>query len=375
MSRWSFDAAEYSRRLTAVQNELKARQIDFAVITRPQNIFYLTGFRAAHFASHLSELHAVLVPAQGQPRLMTRALERAVAQLQWAPNPVLYMDHEDPYARLCETVAKLETSGRRVGFEERFMSVRQFQRLTAALKPDSTQDVTGLVEKVACVTHPADIACIRKAAKMTQAGFHAGIAATKVGVYPYEIVGAIHSAMYQAGQSDFDMAMVCVWGGQTGGRMHDTDTTERLSAGDAVTIEIFGVDNQYKVGAQGTIFAGQRPSQSTQESFRTLVDMFHAGRSVLRAGVTSSEVFDAANGPYRAKWGADYYRKVGGSMGLTIFEIPLVKGNHTPLRAGTCLLMQTLVDDPVLLTCSSTVLVTETGYETLTDPITDMMIV
>ena len=181
--------------------------------------------------------------------------------------------------------------------------------------------------------------------------------------------------MYQAGQSDFDMAMVCVWGGQTGGRMHDTDTTERLSAGDAVTIEIFGVDNQYKVGAQGTIFAGQRPSQSTQESFRTLVDMFHAGRSVLRAGVTSSEVFDAANGPYRAKWGADYYRKVGGSMGLTIFEIPLVKGNHTPLRAGTCLLMQTLVDDPVLLTCSSTVLVTETGYETLTDPITDMMIV
>ena len=62
-------------------------------------------------------------------------------------------------------------------------------------------------------------------------------------------------------------------------------------------------------------------------------------------------------------------------MGLTIFEIPLVKGNQTILRAGTCLLMQTLVDDPVLLTCSSTVLVTETGYETLTDPITDMMIV
>jgi hypothetical protein len=38
------------------------------------------------------------------------------------------------------------------------------------------------------------------------------------------------------------------------------------------------------------------------------------------------------------------------------------------LQPGMALLVQTLVDDPVLLTCASTVIVTESGCEALTVP-------
>ena len=154
--------------------------------------------------------------------------------------------------------------------------------------------------------------------------------------------------------------------------MHDTQTTERIKAGDAVTIEIFGVDHQYKVGAQGTVFVGREPSTDVQKSYDVLVEMFKAARDTVRPGVTTGDIYDAANGPFRLAWGSDYYRKVGGSMGLTVFSIALTKGNKDVLEPGMCLLIQTLVDDPALITCSSTVLVTADGYETLTDPILEL---
>jgi len=59
-------------------------------------------------------------------------------------------------------------------------------------------------------------------------------------------------------------------------------------------------------------------------------------------------------------------------MGLTVFNVDLVKGNKEVLQPGLCLLIQTLVDDPVLITCASTVMVTEKGYETLTEPLLEL---
>ena len=53
-------------------------------------------------------------------------------------------------------------------------------------------------------------------------------------------------------------------------------------------------------------------------------------------------------------------------MGLTVFTVDLVNGRKDPLQPGAALLIQTLLDDPVLLTCASTVMVTENGWEELT---------
>ena len=367
-----FSRDEIAKRVSQVQAAAKKMGVSALIVTRPQNIYYLSGFRASHFAGQLSELHALVVPTEGMPRLMTRALEKNIAQLQWTEKPSLYMDHENPYAVLEAIFRENDIRTDLLGVEERFLSVRQFSRIKQVIADAQYVDATGLIEAIAVKSSPAEVACLRKAATITNVGFEAGMAAVREGVYPYEVVGRIHDAMYKAGQSDFDMSMVCVWAGERGGRMHDTQTTERIKAGDAVTIEIFGVDHQYKVGAQGTVFVGRKPSPDVQKSYSVLVDMFKAARDAVRPGVTSGDIYDAANGPFRSALGSDYYRKVGGSMGLTVFNIGLTKGNKEILEPGMCLLVQTLVDDPALITCSNTVLVTADCYETLTDPILDL---
>ncbi len=157
--------------------------------------------------------------------------------------------------------------------------------------------------------------------------------------------------------------------------MHDTSTTERIKKGDIVTIEIWGVHHQYKVGAQGSIYVGDHPPRNVIETYTMVADMFVKAREAVRPGAMAGEIYDAANTVYRAARGVDYYRRVGGSMGLTVFTIDLVKGRQDILKPGVSLLIQTLVDDPVLITCASTVMVTENGMEELTHPLLQLKIV
>ena len=372
MTDLAFSPAEFEKRLAGIRSKMKAAGLNALVVTRGENIFYGSGFRASHFASWLSELHALIIPERGSPRLMTRALEREIAKLQWTDSPNLYMDHENPYERLCRILSETGNTGTTIGVEERFQKVSQFKKMQSHLPAATFVDASGLVESVAASPSAAESDCLRKAAKITNVGFQAGVEVLRDGIYPYEVIGKIHDAMYQAGQRDFDMSLVCVWSGPKGGRMHDTSTTERIKTGDLVTIEVWGVDNHYKAGAQASIYVGKNPAPEIVDAYNLNSAMHASAVKAVKAGKTAGDVFDAVNRIYRPARGADYYRRCGGSMGLTVFTIDLVNGRSDILNPGVALLVQTLLDDPVLLTCASTVMVTEQGCEELTSPMSTL---
>jgi Xaa-Pro aminopeptidase len=368
----AFPAAEFEQRLARIRAKMNAAGLNALVVTRGENIFYASGFRASHFASWLSELHALIIPESGNPRMMTRALEREIARLQWTDSPSLYMDHENPYEVLHRILAETGTTDRTIGIEDRFLKVSQLKKIQAHLPGAKFVDASGLIENVAASPSPAESECLRNAARITNIGFRTGIDALGDGVYPYEVIGKIHDAMYQAGQRDFDMSLVCVWSGPKGGRMHDTSTTEKIKTGDIVTIEVWGVDNHYKAGAQASIYVGKKPPAEVVAAYALNSEMHANAVKAVKAGRTAGDVFDAVNRVYRPARGADYYRRCGGSMGLTVFTIDLVNGRPDVLKPGVALLVQTLLDDPVLLTCASTVMVTEQGCEELTAPVSTL---
>ena len=372
MNELSFPATEFELRFAKIRARMKSAGLHALVVTRGENIFYGCGFRASHFASWLSELHALVIPEHGSPRMMTRALERDIARLQWTEQPNLYMDHENPYEVLRRILAETGNTGKTIGIEERFLKVSQLKKIQSHLPGATFVDASGLIESVAASPSPVESACLRNAARITNVGFQRGIEELRDGVYPYEVIGKIHDAMYQAGQRDFDMSLVCIWSGPKGGRMHDTATTEKIKTGDLVTIEVWGVDNHYKAGAQASIYIGKDPPAGIVEAYDLNAAMHASAVKAVKAGATAGNVFDAVNRVYRPARGADYYRRCGGSMGLTVFTIDLVNGRQDVLQPGVALLVQTLLDDPVLLTCASTVMVTEQGCEELTSPISTL---
>lgn len=365
-----FSPQEFQDRHRRVRERMKDKAIDALIVTRGENIFYGSGYKASHFASWLCELHALVIPAAGAPRIMTRTLEREAANIQFTDAPKLYMDHEDPYAVLVDILRESGNTAGTLGIEERFLKLSQFKKLQTSLPEAKFVDVTGLIEGVAATPSDAESACLRRAAQVTKIGLETGLRAAKEGVYPYQIIGKIHDAMYAAGQRDFDMSLVAVWSGPQGGRMHDTSTTEPIKKGDIVTVEIMGVDTHYRAGSQACIYIGdQAPPKNIADAHGLVTRMQTKAKESVKAGVTANDIYQAGNAVYRAAKGTDYFRRCGGSMGLTIFTLDLVKGRQDVLKPGVALLIQTLVDDPVLLTCASTVMVTQDGYEELTKPV------
>jgi Xaa-Pro dipeptidase len=368
----AFSADEFQERHRRIRQRMKERSLDALVITRGENIYYGSGFKASHFASWLCELHALVIPATGAPRIMTRALEREAAKIQATEAPRLYMDHEDPYAVLLDILKETGNVAGTLGIEERFLKLSQFKKIQHVLPDARFVDVTGLIEGLAATPSAAESECLRRAARITRIGLDTGLRAATEGAYPYEVIGKVHEAMYAAGQRDFDMSLVAVWSGPQGGRMHDTSTTEKIKQGDIVTVEIMGIDNHYRAGAQACIYVGGEPPGQITDAYKLVTDMHAKARHAVKAGVTAGAVFDAASSVYRAARGTDYYRRCGGSMGLTVFTLDLVKGRSDILHPGMALLVQTLVDDPVLLTCASTVMVTPSGCEDLTNPVLEL---
>lgn len=374
MNGLAFPAQEFEDRLRRIRLKMRDAGLDALILTRGENIFYASGFKASHFASWLCELHALIIPAEGAPRLMTRTLEEETTKIQWTQSPKLYKDHENPYAVLVSILKESNNDAGVIGIEERFLKVSQFKKIQNSVPNAQFTDASGLVEGVAAQPSKAEASCMRAAARITNIGLQTGLREVREGVYPYEIIGKIHNAMYQAGQRDFDMALVAVWSGPQGGRMHDTSTTEKIRNGDIATIEVMGVDNHYKAGAQACIYVGDEPPQKIVEAYDLIAEMHSKAKGAVVAGATTGDIFDAASSVYHAARGTDYYRRAGGSMGLTIFTLDLVKGRKDVLNPGMSLLIQTLVDDPVLLTRASTVMVTENGYEELTQPLLGLKI-
>jgi Xaa-Pro dipeptidase len=368
-----FSPQEYEERHRHIRTQMKEQGVDAFIVTRGENIFYGSGYKASHFASWLCELHALVIPTTGAPRIMTRTLEREAANIQYTKSPALYMDHENPYEVLVRILNESGNAAGTLGIEERFLKLSQFKKLQQHLPGAKFVDVSGLIEGLAATPSVAESACLRRAAEITRIGLETGLRAVKEGIYPYEVISKIHQAMYAAGQRDFDMSLVAVWSGPRGGLMHDTSTTERIKKHDLVTVEIMGVDTHYRAGAQACLYVGDDPPpKNVADAYKLVVKMNEKAKAAVKAGVTAGEVFDAASAVYRAARGTDYYRRCGGSMGLTLFALDLVKGRNDILKPGVALLIQTLVDDPVLLTCASTVMVTDTGYDELTNPVLDL---
>jgi Xaa-Pro dipeptidase len=365
--------AEFTRRGDRMRAALRERRLDAAIVTRPENVYYLSNFRASSIAAWTARFHALVVPALAPPRLLARALEAGSAAMQWTDDPMLWADHEDPYARVAAALlGSREAPGAlRVGVENGRLTVSQLDDLVRVLPGAEFVDITGCVEQLAAELSEPEVDCMRRAAAVTELGMRTALGLIEVGGYPYEVVGAAHQAMYAAGQTDFEKSFVAVWSGPRGGMMHDTRTTQPFAPGDIATVEIMGVDRHYKACAQTSVLlpSDTGPAPEVLEARRLVAAMHDAARAVVRAGVTAGAVFDAANAIYRESLGEDYFRRVGGSLGLTMFALDLVRGSEVVLPAGTPLLVQTLVTEPVLLTCASTMIVTEAGFEQLTSSV------
>jgi Xaa-Pro dipeptidase len=366
-----FSNEEYQQRLEKVREHMAEAGLDAIILTRPQNIFYLNAYRAA-ILNWTSVIVPLVVPLKGDLCFMTRILETDLSRLQLAKKVRNYMDHEDPFQILYDILKENGITSGNIGLEEAYLNVKQFGRIKELLPHATFKDVSGFVDIIRMNLSKNEVEYFKRAAEITNIGFQSALNTISEGVYLFEIIGEIHKAMYKAGQTDVEISKVWLWCGPSGGFMHDTDTTHQIARNDLATIEVWGTCNQYFAGAQGSVYIGGTPSPDINDSYKLVAEMYQAARDAIRPGAFAGEVYEAANKVYRSATGENYWRRIGTNMGLTFGPIDVGIHSRHILQPWTPFIIQPLLVSPVLITCCSTLLLTDTGVEELTPPLLEL---
>jgi Xaa-Pro dipeptidase len=365
--------AEYAARLAGLRKRMHERGLEVALLSAPENIFYLTGLdHWGYFAPHI-----LVVPAEGQPTLVTRAMERVtVANQVRAARFVGHSDSETAADAALRVLGELR-SPRRIGIESWSSGLPHglATRLAEGLPLATWLDMTGLVDALRRVKSPAEQSYMREAARISDIATAAAIDAIRDGACEVDIAAECHRAMVAAGGS-FPGFGPFIRHGARLGEEHTSWGNAAVRAGDNVFLELSGCYRRYHAPLGRLVFVGAAP-QAAREMEAVCRRAFDAVLRALVPGNRAREVYAAWQGVVDAA-GLSHYRRHHCGYLVGIGVPPSWTGGNSvtglrhdsdlPIEAGMSFhvlswLMGTGKGDYFL---SNTVLLTSSGPDVLT---------
>jgi len=262
-------------------------------------------------------------------------------------------------------------NARRIATEADVRWIGEFERPAGRLgvigRParDGEVDLNEAYTRLRLVKSGEEIAWIRHAARLTDAGVAALREAARPGVSEYELGAAIEAAWLPHGATTHihylaatpmaapELCVPAQW-----------PSDRRLRAGDALVFEISASWWEYPAQRLGTVFVDAEPTPLYRELLAEAEETFDAVVGRLRAGATAAELWEAAGGiTIRDDLVHGF---VGGYL-------PPVLGARTPVPDFTLAAGMTVVVQPNVVTrderagvqLGELLLVTDDGFERL----------
>jgi Xaa-Pro dipeptidase len=326
-----FTDTELAARVAAFRKLIAAQNLDVALVSSSENVFYLTGLdHWGYFAPHL-----LFVPADGEMVLVTRAMEKVSIEKQ--VRNAAFRGHPDT-----ETAADLgarilqEMKPRRIGFEcwSAGLSHGFAQRLQAGAPEAEWVDITGMIDDMRLVKSPAEQALMRRAAKVTDAAAEAAIAAIHDGASERDVAAECQAAMVRAGGDPVGFGPFIRPGSRLG-EEHATWGNDAYRAGEPVFLELSGCVSRYHAPLGRLVHVGGI-SDADAKMAETVKTAFDAVLSALRPGARAGEVYQAWQDVADAA-GLAHYRRHHCGYAVGVGVPPTWTGGNkvTGLRAGS----------------------------------------
>jgi len=368
----AFTDAEYDRRVAALCAGMAREGLDALVVyanaASPSAVAYLTNYAPA-FGNAF-----VVVRRDGQMAVATDAVLHAepmhsmiwtcrVADVRVALGPV-YGGAVDEVAALAADAAG---AGSRVGLAGTAQLPQPLYAALASRLPD-LRPADALLAAARLWKSDEEIATMRTAGRTADAAMEAALGALAAGVEETAVAAAaVHRLLALGAREAF---ATCVVGGAQAGLKHGVPRRRALKPEEMVFVDLGASCDGYMSDLSRCTMVGPAGGPG-RDLLKVGLDLYRAGLEAMRPGRTIDDVSKALLEVVRGTAYAPYYCPggFGHGIGMSVIEVPgLFMGNTTELRPRMTVAYEPMVVIEGLGTgvVEDTLLITETGYERLT---------
>lgn len=354
---------------------MKREGLDALLLNRIENVRYSTDFRPV-VSMWFQNSYSSFITAGGDVVVLTVAGDytRSKHYMPWIGD--MRVMHTLGRA---EEVAKVfrDYKSRKVGYDQ--LGLEGFHALRKSAKGVKLVDAGSGIAEERAVKLDGEIEIMREASKVTQASVRAALKFARPGKREYEIAAEGEYAARRLGAEGMSWSLATFAGPNTGlMTRHDSDRV--VKSGEFLILGYATIYKAYNADITTTSIVGS-PSAAQKRLYTATYDAYTAALKATRPGATTLELRDAAE-EVVDEYGYSPYsfsriQPILHGVGVNVYEPPWAPepGMDEPsakLKPGHVVAIEpciTLDDNLEVGGCriGETVLVTETGYEVLTD--------
>lgn len=376
----AFPKSEFETRLSKSRAALSDAGIDIAIVTGPENIFWLTGQQTPGYYTY----QALILPVDGDPVFIVRQLElNNLIANSFLSDIEIYQDNADPVDVTVNLIKGRGWSSKRIAIDERgwFLPVVIYKALLSAL--GSLGNAAGIIEALRVVKSPRELEKISTAAGYTDAGMKAGLAKVAAGNSDNDFVAAMMEAAISAGSEYVGMEPLASSGFRTG-IPHGTWRRRKLGENDPAFLELAGCHDRYHAALMRSAWVG-KPDPEAAAMNDTCQEALQAALDQVKPGATCEAVHNACQAIIdRDGFTENFKKRTGYSIGVSFAPdwgegglLSLFTGVTRELEPGMVFHIPPALRRYGVFTVgvSETVIVTEDGHRTLSSVPRELLIV
>ena len=356
-----------SQRISALQTSMDSRGIDIMVLIPGPNLYYFSGIKM-HTSERPTMFFVSRQAADGSVFLPNLEVPNASSILGSDYALYAWTDEEGPEDKFKSLCIDLQLEGKKVAVEFLRMRVMELE-LLKRYAPDTVYvDGESLIAELRMCKDSEEIACMRKAAEITEKALQATVEMIRPGVTEYEVASQLKIQGFINGSGELPKEPIVSSGPRTASP-HTKTSRRAIEAGDLVMIDTGASYEGYACDLTRTFAVGNIDDE-LKKIYEIVKDANQAVIRYWKSGVRAEELDQVARDVIEAAgYGQFFIHRLGHGLGLEGHEPPyMVRGNKLIMQSG-----MTFTDEPGIylpgkggVRIEDDVVVTDSGLEYLT---------
>lgn len=342
-----------NKRVEKLKKYIKEKNLDSAIVFKPENRRYLSGFTGTS---------GYVVVTEGRELFITdfRYVQQASDQCK-GYEIIKHTNDKTLYDILNELGLK------KLGFEDEFITVSQFNEFNEKLNDIELYPLKDTLNKLRIIKDEDEINEIKKAAEIADKTFEYICSILKPGITEWEVSLEIESFMKKNGASGTSFESI-VASGKRSSLPHGVASQKVIEDGDFVTLDFGCIYNGYCSDMTRTVVIGTA-TEKQKDIYSTVLKAQEEALKHIKPDVTGYDVDKVARDIIKKKGYGDYFgHGLGHGVGLEVHEQPRL----SPLGKDTLYVNMVVTDEPGIylpnfggVRIEDLVVVTEDGCEVL----------